>query len=204
MQVYRLAIMISVVLVALVLAIGLAQRSNLIRDTGTFDATGGAQRSFSLSRSQMLLWTFNVLLAFLLVWFARGQFNQVVSDGSLALLGISTGTAFGGSMIDQNQPPQEGHDKVGPSRGFWRDILSDAHGINLHRFQLVLWTLALTVVFWSMTLNILNSGEGTVALPDFDSKLLILMGISGGAYLGLKVHESPVDAPTGTASRQSP
>jgi len=189
MQSYQLWIMGGLVLMALLAAVVLAQKTNLIRDAGTFTGSEGVLRTFSLSRSQMLLWTFNVLMAFLLVWLKRGEFNQVVSDGSLALLGISTGTAFGGSLIDKNQPADEGQDKVGPSRGFWRDILSDAHGINLHRFQLVLWTVALTVVFWTMTFKILASTAGAVALPDFDSKLLILMGISGGAYLGLKVHE---------------
>jgi len=189
MQAYTFWIMGGLAFLALVSAVALARRSNLIRDTGTFNGPEGAHRTYSLSRAQMLLWTFNVLLAFLLIWLKRGQFNQVLSDGSLALLGISTGTAFGGSMIDKNQPPVEGQDKVGPSKGFWRDILSDANGINLHRFQLVLWTVALSVVFWTMTLKILSSPQAAVALPDFDSKLLILMGISGGAYLGLKIHE---------------
>ena len=186
---YTFWIMSGLTFLALVSTVGLARQSNLIRDTGTFTEPEGARRTYSLSRSQMLLWTFNVLLAFLLIWLKRGQFNQVLSDGSLALLGISTGTAFGGSMIDKNQPPVAGQDKVGTSKGFWRDILSDANGINLHRFQLVLWTVALTVVFWNMSMKILSSPDAAVSLPDFDSKLLILMGISGGAYLGLKVHE---------------
>ena len=66
------------------------------------------------------------------------------------------------------------------------DILSDdaAPGarriITFHRFQIVVWTLVLGMVFLS---NVLSD----LVMPTFDSSVLLLMGISSGTYLGFKL-----------------
>lgn len=52
--------------------------------------------------------------------------------------------------------------------------------ITFHRFQIVVWTLILGIVFVSEVLTKLT-------MPAFDSTLLILMGVSSGTYLGFKV-----------------
>jgi hypothetical protein len=71
---------------------------------------------------------------------------------------------------------------AGASRGFFTDILSDAGGVSFHRFQIVAWTVALGVIFIGQVFNYL-------LMPDFDSTLLALMGISSGTYLGFKFPE---------------
>jgi hypothetical protein len=71
------------------------------------------------------------------------------------------------------------------SRGFLLDILSDADGVSVHRFQLFAWTIILGVVFVSAVLR-------EVAMPVFSATLLGLMGLSAGTYLGLKIPESTV------------
>jgi hypothetical protein len=69
---------------------------------------------------------------------------------------------------------------------FLMDILSDdaAVGtrriITFHRFQIVVWTLVLGMVFVS---NVLSE----LVMPTFDSSVLVLMGISSGTYLGFKL-----------------
>ena len=64
------------------------------------------------------------------------------------------------------------------------DLLSEDEGegrvITFHRFQIVVWTLVLGVVFVSEVLT-------KLAMPVFDTTLLTLMGISSGTYLGFKV-----------------
>jgi len=52
--------------------------------------------------------------------------------------------------------------------------------ITFHRFQIVVWTLILGVVFVSEVFT-------KLAMPVFDTTLLTLMGISSGTYLGFKV-----------------
>jgi len=67
------------------------------------------------------------------------------------------------------------------------DLVSDgdasageARVITFHRFQIVVWTLILGVVFVSEVLT-------KLAMPVFDTTLLTLVGISSGTYLGFKV-----------------
>jgi hypothetical protein len=72
---------------------------------------------------------------------------------------------------------------------FLMDILSDdatdgaRRIITFHRFQIVVWTLVLGMVFVS---NVLSE----LVMPTFDSSMLVLMGISSGTYLGFKLPAS--------------
>lgn len=69
------------------------------------------------------------------------------------------------------------------SEGFIDDILSDDNGVSFHRFQIAVWTLVLGIVF------VYTVYDG-LAMPDFDAKLLGLLGISAGTYLGFKFPET--------------
>ncbi len=68
------------------------------------------------------------------------------------------------------------------SKNFLQDIVSDEHGVSLHRFQAVVWTIVLGFVFFIGVWN-------DKSMPDFSATLLALMGISGGSYLAFKVRE---------------
>ena len=71
------------------------------------------------------------------------------------------------------------------SIGFWNDIVSDANGVNFHRFQMAAWTVVLAAIFAIAVTRVL-------AMPDFDNTLLALQGLSAGTYLGLKITEPKV------------
>lgn len=69
------------------------------------------------------------------------------------------------------------------TRGWLRDVMSDSAGnIGLHRFQIVVWTVVLGIIFASSVLIDLS-------MPTFSPTLLTLMGISAGTYLGFKFPE---------------
>jgi ABC-type multidrug transport system fused ATPase/permease subunit len=68
------------------------------------------------------------------------------------------------------------------SESFLTDIVSDNDGISLHRFQIVIWTIVLGVIFVASVYN-------TLAMPKFSPTLLALLGISGGTYIGFKFPE---------------
>jgi hypothetical protein len=68
------------------------------------------------------------------------------------------------------------------SDDFFTDILNDADGISLHRFQIFIWTIVLGFIF---LIKVYNS----LAMPEFGGTLLALMGISGGTYIGFKFPE---------------
>lgn len=63
-----------------------------------------------------------------------------------------------------------------------KDLLTDVNGITLHRFQMLVWTLTLGVIF---VVGVCQN----LAMPQFDQTLLALMGISSGVYLGFKIPE---------------
>lgn len=77
------------------------------------------------------------------------------------------------------------------SEGLITDILSDVNGVTFHRFQIVVWTIVLGLVF-------IYTVWTSLTMPQFSDTILALMGISAGTYVGFKIPEqqtSPVDAP---------
>lgn len=88
-------------------------------------------------------------------------------------------------QIDQwNQEIQELSAAAKPvtSKRFIDDILSDDNGISFHRFQIFTWTIVLIFIFIASVYNELT-------MPEFDTTLLALMGISAGTYIGFKLPE---------------
>jgi hypothetical protein len=75
-----------------------------------------------------------------------------------------------------------------PSKGFINDLLTDDSGYSLHRVQMAGWTLVLLIVF-------AHGVYLTLSMPEFDSTLLGLMGISAGTYLGFKLPEKQTPPP---------
>ncbi len=67
--------------------------------------------------------------------------------------------------------------EVAPSQGFIRDVMTDAH-----RFQMVVWTVVITIYFFGTVVT-------RMVMPELDPSLFVLMGISSGAYLGFKLPE---------------
>jgi hypothetical protein len=84
------------------------------------------------------------------------------------------------------------------SEGPITDLLSDVNGVTFHRFQIVVWTIVLGVIF-------IYSVWTSLTMPQFSDTLLALMGISAGTYVGFKIPErqtdpsdvSDVDTPAG-------
>jgi len=84
-------------------------------------------------------------------------------------------------MPSTNDEAPDGVSHILRSQGFWRDILTDDHGVlALDRLQMVCWTAALSVVY-------LYSVLWTLEIPEFSATLLLLIGVSSGTYLGFKL-----------------
>jgi hypothetical protein len=127
---------------------------------------------FSLARSQMALWLILTTAGFLYIWLGIGQYWNVVTGQTLTLLGIQAITGVAAVQIDGNKGPT--------SRSFLRDILGDTgSGPRLDRIQAVAWTAVLATIFtWNVLWNF--------RFVEFDTNLLILLGIAQGVYLGFK------------------
>ena len=99
------------------------------------------------------------------------ELNQEKADKTARLEQVKKELA----AVNQRQQPQQ-------SEGFLKDILSDADGVSLHRFQMAIWTIVLGIIFVASVYN-------SLAMPQFSGTLLALMGISGGTYIGFKFPE---------------
>ena len=229
----------SLFIVAVILFFFLAFESDILRDD-ELPPGAGARKTFSLGRCQMAWWFFLVLAAYVLIWIVTGD-RDSLSSSALALLGISSATALGATIIDASkridtqgqlralkQEEVSLNDRIAEirmkgsqakasddekrelaeknarlsqinssitqqslsiapmkSEGFLRDILTDASGVSLHRFQIVVWTIVLGFIF---AISVYN----TLGMPEFSGTLLALMGISNGTYIGFKFPERQV------------
>jgi hypothetical protein len=169
---------ISIVLILSLLALFLvlAVRSDILRNVGPAPESG--RRSYSLALVQMAIWFFVIMSSWLLLYVVKHNFNNI-SETLVLLMGISAGTGIGGVVIEtaRTKPAL-------PSQGLLKDILSDDNGVSFHRFQIFAWTIVLVAVFVRQVTTYL-------IMPEFDSSLLILMGISSGTYLGFKATVKP-------------
>ncbi|MEA5601472.1 hypothetical protein [Nostoc sp. UHCC 0252] len=141
---------------------------------------------FSLSLLQLAWWTAIIILSYLGVFLVTEKFTNIFSSSASILLGINAGTPFINSLIDESKPEIKQKGSARTSEGLFYDILSDGNGFDLHRIQVALWTLALGLVF---IYEVINHGK----MPEFDSSLLALQGISSATFIGLRTTEKQQD-----------
>lgn len=176
------------IVVALVGFVCLIDReTSMLRDWRPTEANNlpAKPAAYSLARVQMAFWSVLILSSFLFIWLVTGT-PVSLGNSALALMGIGSGTALGAVVIDasnkEKKPPSQ-------TRGdFLQDLLTNIDGYGLHRVQMFVWTLALGVIFIAKVAT-------TLALEEFDSTLLALMGISAGTYLGFKLPETKSEKP---------
>ena len=146
---------------------------------GVERARGSVFRSktgqLSLSKIQMGVWTFVFGLAYVVLAASWREFLDI-TEGMFWLMGISSATAVGAKAIVLKNLKEL--DDSHPSR-FLSDYDKESNNyrLSLHRCQIALWTLIVLVVYLVQLI-------GTMHFPDIPDKLLVLMGVSGGTYLG--------------------
>lgn len=167
----------------------LGARTELVRDSDA-QLPDFRQRPFSLGKSQLAFWTVAVIGSFLYVFFATGRFAGVMTNTVLWLLGISSGTAAlsaaaGGPSAPAAPPPAAPAAPPPPPappqvhQRFFTDILSDQQGMNVHRLQMAIWTVAFGGIF-------VYESVKTGVFPTFDDQAFVLMGISSATYVWFK------------------
>jgi hypothetical protein len=137
-------------------------------------------RAYSLSRTQIAIWTLLVIYAYIFIWIITGEYNTEIPGSILAILGISAGTFATAAAVDKDK--ERSGAKVVRTEGPLRDMLTDQGGAGLHRVQFGLWSVVLMIVFVVTTYE-------TLAMPDFNVGMLGLMGISSAAYATMKIPE---------------
>jgi hypothetical protein len=180
--------LITVVIVvgSVLLAVGMLAVicSGMVRETGP-------GTPYSLGKTQMAFWGHLVAISFLAVWLIGHRMERIPPQ-VLILIGISGATGLGSVLMNPKpaQPAQFQWFIENMSRWF-ADVISDGNGVSFQRLQVVIWTLILGFVFaWTVA--------NTCSMPEFENKLLVLMGISNGLYLGTRFRRRQSHEMTGT------
>lgn len=166
---------LEIVLVASIVLI--SSRTALLRD-GDPNVSEFGKRPFSMAKTQLAFWTAVVIGCFIYVYFARGVFEGMLNSTALYLLGISAGTTAL-SSVAAGPLPEKGAAPIQPHTNFLNDLLSDNDGMNIHRLQMLLWTVVFGAIFIS---EAVRTGE----FPKFDDQAYWLMGISSVTYVWFK------------------
>jgi hypothetical protein len=182
--VYKIGILLlgaAAMLVLVAAFVVFATYSTVLRDSAHVNAQGQPDGTFSLGRTQMALWLGLSVGGFIFLWLTLGFYVNVITSAILVLLGINGATGLAAILIDKpsdpaNPPP------VRTSTGFVEDLVCDSEGAKLQRIQMIVWTSILAIIFiWNVVWNF--------AFVDFDTNLLLLMGIASSTYLGFKTQE---------------
>ena len=141
---------------------------------------------YSLSRFQIYVWTVWIVIAFCAVAFYTGALPSV-PDNVAVLMGINgLTTVLSTAITDPKKIKSKQTDGERPS--FYEDIFLDKNQtLDLPRTQMFIWTLVILATHVIVFCNAYRNG--TPSIPDVNTGLLILMGVSNGAYLGVKAAE---------------
>jgi hypothetical protein len=152
----------------------------------------GADGLASTSKFQWLVWLAAVVFVYVALWVVRAQAGDysAISDipaNVMTVLGFSTGTMViaKGIRAAQSPPTQDPNAaKISVSHGLFAD---DSGVPELAKVQILTFTFVAVGIFIASFIHQLSSKHVSTALPDIDSSLLVLMGISQGGYLGKKL-----------------
>lgn len=155
----------------------------------------GADGKPSTSKFQWLIWLAVVLFAYSVLWVVRartGNYGAItdVPANLLAVLGFSTvtATAAKGITIGYKQSGRIVKSDGGESSSGEGGILTDDTGFpELAKIQMMAFTFIAVGVFLITLLHQIHTNPAQTNLPNIDSSLLVLMGVSQGGYLGKKL-----------------
>lgn len=175
----------------------------------------GHDERTSISKTQWLIWTTVIAFSYVTIFMARAISGEYGPFDSMpynlwVVMGFSTGTMIAaksttGAYVAKGKITKS--QSTGAKAG---DLVKDDSGYpDLSKAQLLTWTLIAVGIYIVSVVH--EVGQGTSAtMPDISPTLMVLMGLSQGAYLGKKLATvttphitglSPGAGPAGTTVR---
>jgi hypothetical protein len=108
--------------------------------------------------------------------------DTVIRGAHIPAHSASGQAASNSPTVKQLRSEYEAQVKDFRSTTFLKDLVNDANGPTIHRWQILIWTVILGAIY-------LGRVYANLETPTFGANLLALMGISGGVYLGFKIPE---------------
>jgi len=145
----------------------------------------------SLAKFQLLIWTIIIAFGFFGIYLTR-IFGGILippptlSSNLLALMGM---TVFVVPVLNKKASDYKYGSLKASSQMGVGTMLKENGNIELTRVQMFAWTLISVFIFLTVLYSTVITKMDDVqnlTLPDIDSNLVVLMGISQGAYLGAK------------------
>ena len=176
---------------------------------------GGEDGPSSTSKFQWAIWLVVILFAYTVLWVLRakaGDYSAIttVPRNLLTVLGLSTVTAVAAKGITVGYLQSGRITKASRTQGGQGGILKDDSGYpELAKIQMIGFTFIAVGIFLATLIHQIHTNSLHAGLPNIDSSLLVLMGLSQGGYLGKKLVSvgtsgarsaitAPVDSPTTT------
>jgi hypothetical protein len=175
----------------------------MLRDNST-----AIPRPYSFSRVQLAWWSVIILASFISIVITSGGTIPTFDTSTIYLLGISSATTVGSTLIDisdQTNPNLAGLSQNMPGDNFFLDILSDKNGVNVQRFQTVVFNIVFGVWFIIYVLQKLSTSGANPndIIPVIVPNNLILLGVSSGVYTALKSTENKQATTTSNVTTQA-
>lgn len=156
-------------------------------------ATGKDNR-LSISKLQASAWFIAIFFGYVATYAVRVRYGDVAALGQLPenlmlLLAFTTGGALGAKWLTLYKIRGGTLQKQPAAAPAVRDLISDDSGYSAwNKLQLFYFTVLALAIFLVGLVNELQlaAADSPPALPNVDSTLLTLMGVSQGTYLGKK------------------
>ena len=152
----------------------------------------------STSKLQWFLWLVVIIFAYTALWILRAEQSDLsalskIPVNVLTVLGFSTGTAavakgITSGYVQTAKVTKPGPPQVGATAANTGGIFQDDSGApELAKIQMMAFTIIAIGIFLATVIHQIVTDDISAGVPDIDSSLLVLMGISQGGYLGKKL-----------------
>ena len=155
----------------------------------------GQDNRFSLSKLQAVVWFFAIFFGYVATYAVRVRYGNVAALGDLpenlvVLLAFSAGGALGAKWLTAYKVKAGALQKQPASGPVAKDFISDDQGYSAwNKLQLFYFTVLALAIYGVGLIRALQvaGADSPPILPNVDTTLVVLMGVSHGTYLGKKV-----------------
>jgi len=164
----------------------------------------GHDERASISKLQWFLWTTVIAFSYVTIYTTRalaGNFAimETLPYNLWVVMGFSTGTMIAAKGVAAAYTVKG---RVVKTKGIGAkpgELVKDDSGYpDLSKAQLLTWTLVAIGVYIANVVNQVGNGSSAV-VPNIDTTLMVLMGLSQGAYIGKKLTTATAPRITGLA-----
>ncbi len=162
----------------------------------------------SLSRLQIVLWSWIIISAFFAVAITAWTMNIDVPEQIWALMGISVGTTAGAVIVQGGKTNQEPADSIPTEQKnvsrqgilktnestreaslkelFCGEELGDHQSVDISKVQMFFFSIAMVLGYAGVLWSTSWPASGPAEFPELSTSLVALLGISQAGYLTVK------------------